>query len=399
LKLAEAQPSQSNYLHPDDTYWPSEKLPDQVDTELPRSLETTALPVSQDPQLHPDDAYWPTSDDASDPPSVSTNDKLHDQVDVAKNDTGHVENWVAASILPPEDPYDLNDEEDESSFIVSTPFEALESPTGNDAASFGGLEEFDFESYETAESSEDSDEVNIDWIYDLEDDLPNTDTKYAFPEAGEDIPAWRITQWATFMVDMLPPGTTRQRNTAFDTLCALLEEFPHGASAKAIARQIDAGATLDNLLRSAHLKRLWQEDEGLWLRRDYRNGIRTCSSQRHAMTWAIAGRLIADHVPGTLEEALLGDWRQAWMEMNAPEAGERASPSWFSYAASLEGDHSGWTTDMTTLLGTTLETGWAYTAPASRSDFQDRTAGHPHIVAEARSTVSRIVKPTLYEER
>ena len=438
--VIDTQPTSSRvlHLHPDETYWPSEEASGRMEDE--KSLPDEGIPTPPTSFLHPDDAYWPSDradidplrgdtalerhdghladdppettpfppddldiledeEDAVLPPKTLDNEPPLDDTALATSDA-HLADDPSDTPLPSLDDFEaFEDEESDFDFLPSLPDSVSDSPPENEDASFVGLEELDLEAPETTETYENDPEDTLNWAYDLDDDWHEADPSSPFADDEDEIPAWRITERAALLVDLLSPDTTKQRDMAFGILCDLLEEFPHGSSIKAIARQITAGATLDDLLRCANLKRLWKEDEGLWLRRDYRKGTRTCSTQRNALTWGIAGRLVGEYVPGTLEAALLGDWRQTWIDMDSPEAGEPALASWFSYAAFLAEHPSDWTTDMTTLLGTGLETGWVYTALPSRSDFRERTHHHPHIAMAASETLSRVAKPTFYEER
>lgn len=389
--------SETSHLHPDDIYWPPEESPSQTEGEISQSNEVAATPTAPEALLHPDDVYWPASNESCDTLMAADNEPPFRDTALALADTRFGDDKI--DTLLPDDLDAFDDEEREFNFIVSTPEEVSDGPPNMENESFGGFEELNLEPNGTMDSSEDGNKDTFDWVYDLDDDWSGDSPSTVFADEGENIPAWRISEHTGSLVDMLPLDTTKQRDVAFDTVCALLEEFPHGSSVKAISRQIGAGMTLDDLLRCANLKRLWKDDTGLWLRRDYREGIRVCPTQRHALTWAGAGKLIREHVPGTLEEVLLGEWRQAWIEIDAPELGERALPSWFSYAAFLEGQPLNWVTDMTAMLGAGLETGWAYSAAASRPDFQERTGEHPYIATAARNMLSQIAKPTFYEER
>lgn len=405
--------------HPDDLYWPDESaFVDPVSPAMPRA--NAALSFVDEDKMHPDDAYWPDHEpiqlpDAS--PSETfdysrSDDDLASKTSDAstREDAQKVERDVSSG-------FDLTtlDDEDEGvqDNLFALVFDELDAfegeetmippPMAQNVESYvdGSDDDLLFDALVGSHPGDTPDQNALDdtdWAYDL-DDLAEVDFDVDPTNGWEAIetPPWRVKERAAVLVHMMPLCTELERKAAFDVLCALLEEFSHGASHMAVARQVEAGATLDTLLQCAAIKRLWNEDSGLWLRRRHVIGIESAPSCRSAMTWALAGRLLDAYGHEAMGDAILGDWRDAWMTMELPRIGEPAPNEWWSYAAYL--DHLALHAENDHLIEASgryadLETGWAYTSLASRADFRDRLGQESWIVEETGALLSQIAKPT-----
>lgn len=127
------------------------------------------------------------------------------------------------------------------------------------------------------------------------------------PDAKE----YRIRVDAALLVDAFCGGVASRRPAVAKRLRAILRDFPHSASRRAIERLGLAGLDLDDLEELAEIKRLWRDDPALWMMRRPPNVMVQSSSLRRAMSWKLA-RQLQRAWPGEactmLSDELLGQW-------------------------------------------------------------------------------------------
>lgn len=199
-------------------------------------------------------------------------------------------------------------------------------------------------------------EVIVDSTALINDSIPSFDFPIDLPDIGPAVqdthskptmplsPERRLAiMRASGLVHHLTLPTERYRKDALVRLASVFEEFPHGATARALAELAKAGASVEEIECLAAVRVAWRNDPSLWLirRNSLHHGWQTisgCQPLRNAFTWRLAWRLFRGVAPNSGIDALQGELRDRWLRLRPRDclSSNEMRPAFYSFPALLE---------------------------------------------------------------
>ncbi len=242
-------------LHPDDDFFGAEDINGAAPVPDTPLLTAEDAPVSQvlaNILVPAESAAGPANDPGSGPwamPDSSPEgaprfpDTVADQDDAAS--------VVFSDAIPPDIPADVTCDDDVADVLFAP----------DDAEGFADDDPWsDLDAYADHSALRQMDasaDDGMDWTESENDTTP-------VPEQD-----WQIDKKAQQLALLLPFTRRADRDAGVEKLRGLLEDFPASTSFRAMSDLAVCGATLDDLLAVAELKRFWALSPDLWLCRRY----------------------------------------------------------------------------------------------------------------------------------
>lgn len=184
---------------------------------------------------------------------------------------------------------------------------------------------------------------SFDFPIDLPDLGPAVEGTYSKPTMPLSPERRLAIMRASGLVHHLTLPTERYRKDALVRLASVFEEFPHGATAQALAELAKAGASVEEIECLAAVRVAWRNDPSLWLirRNSLPHGWQTtsgCQPLRNAFTWRLAWRLFRGVAPNSGIDALQGELRDRWLRLRPRDclSSNEMRPAFYSFPALLE---------------------------------------------------------------